>query len=395
MLNAIEIENFKCFERLKLRCAPLTVLCGLNGMGKSSVFQALLCLRAYRSRHHDGFSILGNPQDVLYEGASATRLSFKLSSTDGGSFHAAFRFSEDGHWEDEDYDLTPVFWGFDRKSPDDILKRFSSPDQLAKVPDQAAKVLAKVKAADDKWTHSHLYFSNIVHVGAERIGPRRIYDLKTPAFFSEGNGELTLNYLRDRQSVLLTDTDARCTPNGRRRLLDVLEYWLQQVTPGAHLDFDVVQDADALIAGFSFDRRGDVRTRRYRMTNVGFGLAYVLPVLAALLEPKGRLCLIENPEAHLHPRGQAKLAELAVRAALAGVQVMVETHSDHFLDGVRIAVREQLISPQDTAIHYFERDGDKSKVVTPEIDEDGRLSLWPVGFFDQHDDSLARLLKPK
>lgn len=384
MLNAIEIENFKCFERLKLRCAPLTVLCGLNGMGKSSVFQALLCLRAYGPfglSGHGTFSTLGTPQDVLYEGASVDRISFKVSSTGGRSFHAAFRPSEDGHWEDEDNEF---YRRLDASTPlwDDDGYPISSPEPWW-------------RALEDKWGYSDFFFGNIVHVGAERIGPRRIYDLKTPAVFSEGNGELTLNYLVARQSELLDDTDARCTPNGSHRLLEVLEYWLQQVTPGAHLDFDVVQEADALIAGFSFDRRGDVRTRRYRMTNVGFGLAYVLPVLTALLERKGHLCLIENPEAHLHPRGQAKLAELAVRAALAGVQVMVETHSDHFLDGVRIAVREQLISPQDTAIHYFERDGDKSKVVTPEIDEDGRLSLWPVGFFDQHDDSLARLLKPK
>ena len=385
MLNTIEIENFKCFEHLKLRCAPLTVLCGLNGMGKSSVFQALLCLKGYGSkasmRSSDTFSALGTPQDVLYEGASTDRLSFKLSSTGDSSFHATFRLSEDGRWEDEDY-------GRAAKQPlwDDYGDPISLEDELRTVNEKW-----------DWWTtfFPHFNFSNIIHIGAERIGPRRIYDLRTPAIFSEGNGELTVNYLRAHQSDLFDETDARCATSGSRRLHDVLEYWLQEVTPGAHLDFDVVQDADALLAGFSFDRRGDVRTRRYRMTNVGFGLAYVLPVLAALLVPKGHLCLIENPEAHLHPRGQARLAELAVRAAVAGVQIMVETHSDHFLDGVRIAVREQLIRPRDTAIHYFERDGGKSIVVTPEIDEDGRLSLWPAGFFDQHDESLAKLLAPK
>lgn len=89
------------------------------------------------------------------------------------------------------------------------------------------------------------------------------------------------------------------------------------------------------------------------------------------------------------------MAELAVRAAKAGVQVVAETHSDHFLDGVRISVREGLVAPRDVAVHYFERDGGKSVVVTPEIDADGRLSHWPAGFFDQHDDNLARLLAHK
>ena len=380
MLETIEIENFKCFEHLTLRCAPLTVLCGLNGMGKSSVFQALICLRGRGS-----FQDLGTPRDVLYEGAATERLSFRLTSTSAG-FQASFKLSEDGRgWWDE---------GSERA----MTQRYD--DEGNELSVDVALMLE-----DEKWM-SLADLLNIVHVGAERIGPRKIYDYWAVRQFLgwrvvagtsglEGKGEGTLRYLMDHRSDLLDEADARCTTCGGRRLHEVLEYWLQQVTPGAHLDFDVVRDADAVIAGVSFDRRGDVRTRRYRMTNVGFGLSYVLPVLAALLVPKGHLCLIENPEAHLHPRGQAKLAELAVRAAVAGVQVMVETHSDHFLDGVRIAVREQLIRPQDTAVHYFERDGGKSVVVTPEIDEDGRLSHWPAGFFDQHDDNLARLLAPK
>ena len=180
-----------------------------------------------------------------------------------------------------------------------------------------------------------------------------------------------------------------------RHLIEIIDHWIQEVTPGAHLQLETIQDADAILAGFSFDRPGDVRTRRYRATNVGFGLSYTLPVLMALLAPPGSLCLIENPEAHLHPRGQTKLAELAIRASLAGVQVIVETHSDHFIDGVRIAVRDGLIQPDSTAFHYFERDGGKTVVSSPRVDVDGRLSSWPAGFFDQHEENLARLLAPK
>ena len=89
------------------------------------------------------------------------------------------------------------------------------------------------------------------------------------------------------------------------------------------------------------------------------------------------------------------MAELAVRAATTGVQVIVETHSDHFLDGVRIAVRDGLITPEQIAIHYFERADNSVRVMSPEIDSDGRLSDWPAGFFDQHEDNLVRLLAPR
>ena len=150
-----------------------------------------------------------------------------------------------------------------------------------------------------------------------------------------------------------------------RRLLDAIDRWVGEISPGAHLSFDKIVEADAILAGFSFDREGDIATRRFRATNVGFGLSYTLPVLTALLAAPRSLCLVENPETHLHPRGQTRMAEFAVRAALAGVQVVVETHSDHFLDGVRIAVRDGLLAPEDIAIHYFERRGSKSTVTSP------------------------------
>ena len=371
MLSSIKLTNFKCFAQLDLQCAPLTLLCGLNGMGKSSVIQALLVLQAsrYQARMmlNERNADFGTPRDVLYEGAETDSISFEVDWADRFKpFKVTYSLSEDGHQLMDD-----------AKDLDGVRDNWISLDFSPRTPD---------------------FSRDAVYISADRIGPRKIYDyseaLERPSSIG-GQGQHTLSYLSAHQLDVLGSADPRCTPAGSRRFLEVLDHWLREVTPGTHLDFDVVRDADAVIAGFSFDRPGDARTRRYRATNVGFGLSYVLPVLTALLVPKGHLCLIENPEAHLHPRGQAKIAELAVRAAVAGVQVIVETHSDHFLNAVRIAIREQLIRPEDTAIHYFERDGGKSVAVTPEIDADGRLSEWPEGFFDQHDDDLARLLAPK
>ena len=209
------------------------------------------------------------------------------------------------------------------------------------------------------------------------------------------NSEYAWSYLNHRQADPLKKEDPRSVGEGGRRLLDVVDQWLQDVSPGAHPQLGAVMAADAVVAGFSFDRPGDVRTRWYRATNVGFGLSYVLPVVLALLAEPGTLCLIENPESHLHPRGQTKLGELAARAAKAGVQVFVETHSDHFMNGVRIAVRNGLIAPEDVAFHYFERQDGKAVVSSPQVDADGRLSVWPAGFFDQHGENLARLLTPR
>ena len=240
---------------------------------------------------------------------------------------------------------------------------------------------------------------NLIYVSAERLGPRKFY-MHSEVHARGGDlgtrGEYAVNFLQANQDDLLSASDPRCPPElPSRRLLEIIDHWLKKVTPGAHLQLETIKSADAIIAGYSFERPNDVRTRAYRAMNVGFGLSYTLPVLAALLAPKGSLCIIENPEAHLHPRGQTELAELAVRASLAGVQIVIETHSDHFMDGVRIAVRDGLIASAQTAFHYFERKNGKTIVTSPSLDENGRLSSWPAGFFDQHEENLARLIAPK
>jgi predicted ATPase len=209
-------------------------------------------------------------------------------------------------------------------------------------------------------------------------------------------GEYILHMLLEHGGTAIPDDDPRLIDAPSQRLVDQLDAWLQEISPGSHLELEAVRSADIAIGGFTFDREGDVVSRRFRATNVGFGLSYVMPVIVSLIvsQPRG-LLIIENPEAHLHPRGQTMLGRLAARTAAAGVQVIVETHSDHFLDGVRISVRDGILSPFDAAFHFFERRGIEANVVSPTIDSDGRLSEWPGGFFDQHDENLARLLAPK
>ena len=377
MIRKIKLSNFKCFQNLDLDCSPLTLFCGLNGMGKSTVIQALLVLRqSFKSRDLlDGRLVLGGEladlgtgKDVLFEDADSEIVGFGIESDE-----------VEKTWE--------VSFGYSQTTDQLTVKSSDSNPSFPLVPTD--------------WQQVPPFGHNLLYISAERIGPQKFYPLSEirgrRADFGAGC-KYALNYLNLHQDALLPPDDLRCfnlPRNREHRLVDVVNHLLQGVTPGAHLEFETVADADALIAGFSFDRPGDIPSRSFRATNVGFGLSYTLPVIIALLAEPGTLCLIENPEAHLHPRGQTKLAELAVRASLVGIQVIVETHSDHFLDGVRIAVRDGLISPGKTAIHYFERPNRETVVTSPQIDADGRLSTWPIGFFDQHEENLAKLLAPK
>ena len=397
MIRRLELANFKCFEHLAIDCSEINLLCGLNGMGKSSVFQALLLLRQsfaaavardgeeWLSQPEIGKSIgrlvldgelvdVGSVVDLLYEDASYDAVAFKISMSNGEDSHLTFVISQS-------------------KVGSQLLSIESKPS----FPQPHGRSTNVRNYISVRSCMVPPFGGDLIYVNAERTGPRKLYPVSNEMVRRNELGasaEYTWSHLNRHQDDLRARDDPRCVDAKSRRLLDIVDHWLQDVCPGVHLELESVESADAVIAGFSFERHGDVATRRYRATNVGFGLSYVLPVILGLLSKPGTLCMIENPEAHLHPRGQTKMGELAARAAIAGVQVFVETHSDHFMDGVRIAVRDGLIEPDQASFHYFERDGATTSVSSPTIDPDGRLSVWPSGFFDQHQENLARLLAP-
>ncbi|SFO15708.1 AAA domain-containing protein, putative AbiEii toxin, Type IV TA system [Actinomadura madurae] len=167
-----------------------------------------------------------------------------------------------------------------------------------------------------------------------------------------------------------------------------------EICPGVKLSTEAIERTDLVRLGFEFNRPGQPTSNSRRPTNVGFGLTYVLPVVVACLTARpGALLLIENPEAHVHPQGQSALAGLTCAAAAAGAQVIVETHSDHILNGVRLAVKRQRIPADDVRLLYFHRQDDGIiDIVNPTIGPDGMLSDWPQGFFDEWDRSLDQLL---
>jgi predicted ATPase len=169
-----------------------------------------------------------------------------------------------------------------------------------------------------------------------------------------------------------------------------VDAWFSTLFPNAQISVQQLTQVAAECLQFRLSDIGDWR----RPANVGYGLTYAFPILVALLTAKenGQIVVIDSPEAHLHPRAQSQMGRMLAKFAAAGVQVIVESHSDHLLNGVRLAVKEGLLNPQDLAIHFFAGATPGGHgVVSPVIDREGRLSDWPEGFFDQSERDLAHL----
>ncbi len=368
-------------------------------MGKSSVVQALLLLRqsfgfsSLRSRRlklNGDLVELGTGADVFFDLAEDDELSlgYDFENSQGRMLRSEFKYAYDRNSDN----LKP---SKSTRAFDNRLDSFWDDDADDWVP------VGDFTSPTELRFHSPPIYSprGFQYLSAERLGPRKM--LPSSEEHAQNNqigaqGEFVLGLLSRSSEGSLLDADPRLHSDGSSTSLrSQVEAWLQEVSPGTRLEIGRYSEIDAFTSRYSFERKGDVPSKPFRSTNVGFGISYVLPVLVSLLSARpGDLVIIENPEAHLHPRGQTRLGQLAAQTSAVGVQVIIETHSDHFLDGVRISAKEGKCNPKDIAIHYFTRFGSEAVVISPELQEDGRLNEWPEGFFDERDFNIAKLLAP-
>ena len=119
------------------------------------------------------------------------------------------------------------------------------------------------------------------------------------------------------------------------------------------------------------------------LKDVGVGVSQVIPVVvAALFAKPGHIVIVEDPESHLHPLAQAKLAELlASVSAERGVQFIVETHSEHLFRRMQTLMARRQVQPGQAAMYFVERDGQAAKIRELKLDELGRVANWPDKFF--------------
>jgi len=363
MLKGLVLENFKCFDEMKLKFSTVNILTGLNGMGKSTVMQSILLLgqsqksiMSERALSLKGKYVdLGVGQDILYEKAEKDEIGI-------------------GTWTED----AEEHYLFEYQPETDVLP-LRSMDSNGKKSIYAA------------WA-DHLYY-----LSAYRIEPQFLYHIENEKEVSQRyfakNGEFAIQYLRLYGGEDVTNHAVLI--GNQKTIADQVKAWMDMISPGVSPLITI--NASSRTAELKYEYiEGREKTNSYKSVNVGFGITYVLPVVVALVSAKpGDIILLENPEAHIHPRGQRIVGELLAAAGAGGVQVIAETHSDHVLNGIRVAVKKGKLESEKTGFFYFYKDINdsyKHKAICPVLDENGRFNEWPEGFFDEWDNALMELL---
>ena len=143
-----------------------------------------------------------------------------------------------------------------------------------------------------------------------------------------------------------------------------------------------------------FQLQVKVRTGPHaNLMDVGYGISQSLPILVDLMHEEQSVFLLQQPEVHLHPRGQAELASLFVESCKKrGNRFLVETHSDYIVDRVRILVRRGELEASDVSVLYFEPNGNAVTIHNMTLDQDGNLEEAPEGYRDFFLKETDRLL---
>lgn len=390
-IKNVDIKNFKILKNISIELGDLTLLTGINSSGKSTFIQALLLLK--------------QNQELINKVINNKLLELLVKDKSGDTKEVLLKMIKD--IKNTPININDEYTNFGDKK--DLFHQDVYGEDIIICLDVESLKKAEYKIHFNDLTINtslkaplnniyNIFANNFQYIHTDRIQPNSIYILSDAHIRNHqiGNhGEYTAHYLDEYRRKLLNIKALKHPQSKTEQLLENVSLWLSEISNGVEVLAKKYQDIQKVSLSYKYTY-GDNTTKEYSPLNVGFGITYVLPIIVAILKSKpDDLLIIENPESHLHPAGQSKIAELCAIASSNGVQIIVETHSDHFLNGIRVATKKELLKPKQSKIYYFEKDDDtiSTKVYKLTIDVNGKINEnWPNGFFDEYDKQLDELI---
>jgi hypothetical protein len=382
-ITRIAVEGFKSIAtRQEIEIRPLTILAGANSSGKSAIMQPLLMLKQTLEAPYDPGPMRIDGPNVRF--TSSDQFLSKIGLSPRGSLRIEIEAQSSG------FDIT-----FERGEPLKVQKLTYtiSGEKMTLRPTMSQQEISD--ALGEPWKgvanqlgiHAYRFFltltdkaspptfvpypdlsiEDIIHVPGLRGNLSRTYSSAHvgdafPGTFDNYVASVILRW--QKQSVGPRDLIEDLRHTGLARMV-----FARQISDVA-IELQVALD--------------EVPERVDNIADVGFGVSQVLPVLVALrAAEEGRLVYLEEPEIHLHPRAQTKLADILAYAAKRGVRVVAETHSTLLLTAIQTLVAKGDLSPELVKLHWFQRDPESgvTQISSTDLDQNGAFSSeWPEDF---------------
>lgn len=375
MFTEIALENFKCFSKpAPIALSQFNLLTGINGRGKSSMLQSLLLL----AQSFDGennlnylklngrYVSLGTFNDILNRSSSSKSFTISFKTNDASENDLYCEFSEYPR-KNRLANLTSLL-----VSGRDYFDAPSSAN-----PDSATISTVKTLGVTSSITGLQ-QLKNLYFIAADRQGPVN-YVGKDDNIFGNNigiKGEHVINILSAKGNDFISH----------------VEKAVSFILSGASIR---IPESQSNIIELFIDSINN--SDGYMPVNVGFGYSYILPIiLTGLFAEENSIIIIENPEAHLHPSAQSRLVNFLVDCSKEkNLQVFLETHSDHVINGLRISVKNKKIDRKEASIIHFGRDNDLSsdpEISQIKVDSEGNLSDYPDDFMDEWTQQMSQLV---
>ena len=408
MITELRAQNFKSWEDTgRLQLAPLTGLFGANSSGKSSILQGLLLLKQTVERPPDW-------NEPLYFGGDESLVNL-------GNFDAVIH----GHKQDVSLNIS-VSWKSSTVADINKYIRFHNlkfpshvemlpPSQGYRAPSEEISFSTNIARAA---MNNFYYETDLYKFDVQQPDLFRCYGLRTAltqtmeissrfeeAFENLFSRILYLGPLREHPRHRYTwegdhpkgigqdgEKAISALLSGRVRHFSIDEQilkWLQRLELIDSYDLRPLSDTGRDYELLVKQHKGGPQVP---LTDVGFGVSQVLPVLIlCYYAPEGSILILEQPEAHLHPKVQSELADVLIDVVKnRNIQIILESHSEHLILRLMRRIAEEQISADDTALYFCQINDGTSEIERLNMDEYGNIRNWPQDFFG---DATGELIK--
>jgi hypothetical protein len=375
-ITRLAVEGFKSISKKQsIRIEPLTILAGANSSGKSSIMQPLLLLKQTLDAPYDPGGLKIDGENVKFSSAdqflSRNTRNLDLEIGVGGNATLGLTFAKtprapfgivEQRWTDDD--RTGSIRVDDPKvSRDRFWLRPAEPGETLTTKIQTAK---KVQLPPISFLQQLI--QKVIHVPGLRGHRERLYPVANTGPLFPATFDYYLASVIEHWQLASSEKIEALNR-------DLLQLGLtRKVVARRITDVGLDLQVSRLIG-----RKSDMVS----IADVGFGVSQVLPVLVALrVATTGQLVYLEEPEIHLHPRAQTKLADVLADAAERGVRVVAETHSSLLLTAIQTLVAKRKLRPELVKLHWFQRDPKTgiTQVSSADLDENGAFGDWPEDF---------------